>query len=425
MTDDEFRDLRPRRGARVRIATRPRATSGKTFERRSRFAVADADDPTASLAAVAAGGARRSAGRVATTLPPRRAARRVARADRDARLDADSTRTRASSARSPSASTSPRRANSTPRSRSSFDEIPGLSHRPLPRQGVDRQHPRAALREPPLRADLESRPRQRSSRSTCPRRSRSRVAASFYEETGAFRDMVVTHLFQVLGFVAMEQPTSLDARPLRDEMHKVFETIRPIDPAHVVRGQYDGYRDEPGVAPTSETETFVALRAEVENTRWKGVPFYLRTGKCLAQSRQVVTIGFDEPVMRLFPLEPQRPQVARQQARGRLRRPRIDPRPLPRQAARPANAPRFGRDDLPLRRLVPDREPPRGLRAPDPRGDARQPVALHAVRRYRALWEVAAPLLESPPPVERYEKGSWGPESINRVIAPNQWCLPQ
>ena len=120
--------------------------------------------------------------------------------------------------------------------------------------------------------------------------------------------MVVTHLFQVLGFLAMEQPTSLEARPLRDEVHKVFETIRPIDPAHVVRGQYDGYLEERGVAPDSQTETFVALRAEVENTRWKGVPFYLRTGKCLAESRQVITIGFDEPVMRLFPMSKKAPE---------------------------------------------------------------------------------------------------------------------
>ncbi len=110
---------------------------------------------------------------------------------------------------------------------------------------------------------------------------------AFYEETGAFRDMVVSHLFQVLGFIAMEQPTSFDAAPLRDEVHKVFETLQPVDPAHVVRGQYEGYRSEEGVAPDSQTETFVALRVEVENTRWKGVPFYLRTGKCLAQSRQV------------------------------------------------------------------------------------------------------------------------------------------
>ena len=86
--------------------------------------------------------------------------------------------------------------------------------------------------------------------------------AAFYEGTGAFRDMVVTHLFQVLGFVGMEPPTSLDAKPLRDEKIKVFESLQPLDVRHIVRGQYRGYRKEPGVRPRSDTETFVALRAQ-------------------------------------------------------------------------------------------------------------------------------------------------------------------
>jgi glucose-6-phosphate 1-dehydrogenase len=116
--------------------------------------------------------------------------------------------------------------------------------------------------------------------------------AAFYEGTGAFRDMVVTHLFQVLGFVAMDPPTTLSAKGLGDERQKVFDSMKPIDTGHVVRGQYTGYRSEPGVPPGSDTETFVALRAEIENWRWAGVPFYLRTGKSLNQSRQVVTLGF-------------------------------------------------------------------------------------------------------------------------------------
>ena len=99
--------------------------------------------------------------------------------------------------------------------------------------------------------------------------------------------MVVTHLFQVLGILAMEQPTSLTAKPLRNEINKVFESLRILDPVTVLRGQYEGYLDEPGVAPDSTTETFIALRAWVDNSRWMGVPFYLRTGKCLAQSRQI------------------------------------------------------------------------------------------------------------------------------------------
>jgi glucose-6-phosphate 1-dehydrogenase len=92
--------------------------------------------------------------------------------------------------------------------------------------------------------------------------------AAFYDGTGAYRDMIVTHLLQVLGFVAMEPPVSLSAKSLRDEKVKVFQTMKPLDVRHMVRGQYDGYRSEPGVAPDSQTETMVALRAEVDNWRW-------------------------------------------------------------------------------------------------------------------------------------------------------------
>ena len=121
-------------------------------------------------------------------------------------------------------------------------------------------------------------------RSTCRRRLTIAGRAGFYEQTGAFRDMIVTHLFQVLGFVAMEPPTSLTPKALRDETAKVFDSMKPLDPDQVVRGQYDGYRSEDGVDPKSKTETFVALEVEIDNWRWAGVPFFLRTGKSLAQS---------------------------------------------------------------------------------------------------------------------------------------------
>src|SRR5712692_2635720 len=101
--------------------------------------------------------------------------------------------------------------------------------------------------------------------------------ADFYDQTGAYRDMLVTHLFQVLGFVAMEPPTSFDARHLREETAKVLDAVKPIDVAHVWRGQYAGYTGEPGVAPRSGTETLAAVRAEVHNWRWAGVPFFLRS----------------------------------------------------------------------------------------------------------------------------------------------------
>ena len=116
--------------------------------------------------------------------------------------------------------------------------------------------------------------------------------APFYEATGAFRDMMVTHLFQVLAFMAMEPPTALEPKAIGEEKNKVFRSMSAIEPAHVVRGQYAGYLDEPGVSPQSETETFVALRCEIDNWRWAGVPFYLRTGKRLASRVSEIVVQF-------------------------------------------------------------------------------------------------------------------------------------
>src|SRR5215216_2280715 len=123
----------------------------------------------------------------------------------------------------------------------------------------------------------------------------------FYDATGAYRDMVVTHLFQVLAFVAMEPPTALAPHAITEEKNKVFRSLRPVDPNQVVRGQYEGYRDTPGVAPDSETETFVALRAELDNWRWSGVPFFLRTGKRMAEGARIISIAFREPPQSMFP----------------------------------------------------------------------------------------------------------------------------
>ena len=248
---------------------------------------------------------------------------------------------------------------------------------------------------------------------------------AFYEETGAFRDMVVSHLFQVLGFIAMEQPTSFEARPLRDEVHKVFETIRPIDPAHVVRGQYEGYRQERGVAPDSQTETFIALRAEVENTRWKGVPFYLRTGKALAQSRQVITIGFQEPVMRLFPLGRRAPHwrgnkiVVDFADPGSIHAHFLAKEPGPRMHLDAAEMTFHYKDSF---QAAHNLEAYEHLILEAMLGNQSLFTRSDGIER---LWQVAAPLLEDPPPVEPYAVGSWGPASIERIVAPHGWCLPQ
>ena len=116
--------------------------------------------------------------------------------------------------------------------------------------------------------------------------------AGFYEATGAYRDMVVTHLMQVLAFTAMEAPTSIDPEAITEEKNKVFRSMLPIRPRDVVRGQYVGYTEEEGVDPESTTETFIALRAYIDNWRWAGVPFYLRTGKNLAEGKRIISVAF-------------------------------------------------------------------------------------------------------------------------------------
>jgi glucose-6-phosphate 1-dehydrogenase len=248
---------------------------------------------------------------------------------------------------------------------------------------------------------------------------------AFYEGTGAFRDMVVTHLFQVLGILAMEQPTSLTAKPLRNEINKVFESLRVLDPVTVLRGQYEGYLDEPGVAADSTTETFIALRAWVDNSRWMGVPFYLRTGKCLAESRQLITIGLREPVMEIFPDQKsgQHPDANKLiidfKDPGSIRAYFLAKEPGPEMSLGQAKMSFFYRDSFQesnnleaYERLL--LEVMLGNQALFTRSDG-----------IERLWEVSAPLLERPSPIETYAKGSWGPESVANVVKPDRWTLPE
>jgi glucose-6-phosphate 1-dehydrogenase len=248
------------------------------------------------------------------------------------------------------------------------------------------------------------------------------MRAAFYEATGAYRDMVVTHLFQMLSIVAMEPPTSLAAKALIDEKVKVFNSMRPINAGEVVRGQYEGYRDAEGVAAGSDTETFVALRVEIENWRWAGVPFFLRTGKRLAESRRTVTLAFREPPQAMFP-------AGEEGRRNHLVFELGEPGVITTDFAAkiPGAAFRLGQARMTFRyeesfttehqldayeRLILDAM----------NGDGTLFTRADGIER---LWELSAPLLQDPPPVIPYAPGSWGPGEANELIAPRRWRLPE
>ena len=253
------------------------------------------------------------------------------------------------------------------------------------------------------------------------------MRGSFYEETGAFRDMIVTHLFQVLGFVAMEPPTSLEPKPLGIEREKVFEAMPPLRPENVVRGQYEGYRDEEGVAPDSDTETFVAVKAFVDNWRWEGVPFYLRSGKRLAESRHLLTIAYARPPRRMFPLDCD--QIAESFGHDHLTFELGDPGSISASFLAKVPGPRIQLGEAHMRFSYADTfggtdealDPYERLIHDVMVGDRTLFTSSEAIER---LWEVSEPVLREPPPAIPYEPGSWGPREIDDLIAPRHWHLP-
>ena len=246
----------------------------------------------------------------------------------------------------------------------------------------------------------------------------------FYESTGAYRDMVVTHLMQVLAFAAMEPPTSLTPGPISDEKLKVFRSMKPLDPAKVVRGQYQGYRGKEEVSDESDTETFVALRVDIDNWRWAGVPFYLRTGKKLAEGARIISIAFKEPPLTMFPegsnVGTQGPDhltfdLADQ---SRMSLSFYGKRPGPGMKLDKLSM-QFATHDTPTSGLV--LEAYERLIHDAMRGDH---TLFTTAAGIEELWAKSMPLLDNPPPVRSYQPGSWGPNAIHQLIAPHAWRLP-
>jgi glucose-6-phosphate 1-dehydrogenase len=253
------------------------------------------------------------------------------------------------------------------------------------------------------------------------------MRAGFYEETGAFRDMIVTHLFQVLSFVAMEPPTSLEAKPLTAEREKAFDSMVPLDPAGVVRGQYEGYRGEDGVAADSDTETLVALRAFIDNWRWGGVPFYLRSGKRMAEDRHLLTVAFKQPPRRMFPLDCN--EIAESFGHDHLTFELGEPGSISASFLAKVPGPTIHLGEAHMRFSYADNfggndhalDPYERLIHDVMLGDRTLFTTSEGVER---LWEVSEPLLEAPPPVQAYPVDSWGPPAIDELIAPRRWHLP-
>ena len=233
---------------------------------------------------------------------------------------------------------------------------------------------------------------------------------NFYDPVGAMRDVVQNHLLQVLSIVAMEPPAGGTGDVIRNRKRDVFLAMSDADPADYVRGQYRGYLDVPGVAPGSQTETYCALRLEIDNWRWSGVPFFIRAGKSLPVTVTEVRLVFRAtPWLGLAPRGTPRPPANELVLR-------IGPRPGARLSMQAK-----GIDEAALLRTV---ELDMDFASMGGEGPTAYEVLLEAALRgdwvhfarqdvVEEMWRVVEPLIEAPPPVEVYEPGTWGPASAD------------
>jgi glucose-6-phosphate 1-dehydrogenase len=235
---------------------------------------------------------------------------------------------------------------------------------------------------------------------------------AFYDEVGAIRDVVQNHLLQVVAHLAMEPPAGSGADPLRDERAKVLRAMHPLSAQRVVRGQFRGYRDEEGVARDSQVETFAAVELYIDSWRWQGVPFFIRTGKCLPVTATEVMVELCAPPQKVFDyVEDEQSNYLR----FRLGPDRISialgaRTKLPGEAMRGEEVELFvcnghGDEMMPYERLI---------------GDAFKGDGTLFARRdgIESAWRVVDPVLKAPRPVHEYKPGTWGPPTASAFLPP-------
>jgi glucose-6-phosphate 1-dehydrogenase len=235
----------------------------------------------------------------------------------------------------------------------------------------------------------------------------------FYDPVGALRDVVVNHLMQVVAFAAMEAPPRGDADTLKDAKFSLLRSIHDAKPAHYVRGQYDGYLDVDGVAKDSTTETYAAMRLEIDNWRWSGVPWFIRAGKKLPVTQTEVRAVFRDPPRLGFMWHGhRRPEPSQFVVK-------LDPSTGTRVILDAHRADSPGPEAVTLDVEFAEQ----GGEAPTPyevllldaiRGDSTRFTRQDAVEE---SWRIFQPLLEDPPPVHPYAQGTWGPEAAEKLLA--------
>jgi len=245
--------------------------------------------------------------------------------------------------------------------------------------------------------------------------------AGYYEHAGAIRDLLQNHMLQVMTFLAMEPPRSLEAEAFRDEKVKLLQAVRPIDPADVVRGQYDGYRKEDGVDPKSQTETFVAARLWIDNWRWDGVPFYLRHGKEMPERNTEIAVYFRQAPEVLF----------RELEIDHIPSNHFTIRVQPDEGISLAFQAKIPGPGYELQTVRMDFDYDRSFT--HALAEAYERLLHDAMSGDHTLftredgveraWEIVTPILERPSPLFFYKRGSWGPAQSDELIEPHGWHL--